>query len=126
MYLNKGKRHSVFFVLDIIIMSQLLWHLISRLFEDVAIDVLKLLAVNDDRGVPGPDVLDVLAVSLAVGVELLKVVALPVRCDIESRRGFLATDEEDTLVDTGVVGAVDTLATEEVLTRSLKTSVETT
>lgn len=107
-------------------MSQLLWHLISRLFEDVAVDVGKLLAINNDRGVPGPDVLDVLAVSLAVGVELVEVVALPVRSDIESRDGFLATDKEDTLVDTGVVGTVDTLAAEEVLAGSLKTSVETT
>jgi len=112
--------------LDIIIMSQLLWHLISRLFEDVAVDVFKLLAINNDRGVPGPDVLDVLAVSLTVGVELVEVVALPVRSDIESRGGFLATDKEDTLVDTGVVGTVDTLAAEDVLAGSLKTSVETT
>jgi hypothetical protein len=106
-------------------MSQLLWHL-SRLFEDVAIDVGELLAVDNNRGVPGPDVLNILAISLVGVVELDELVALVVRSDIEGGKSLLATDQEDTSVDTSVVLSVDTLATKEVLAGSLKTSVETT
>jgi len=92
----------------------------------MAIDGGKLLAVNGEGSVPGPDVLDVLAVSLGVGVELLEVVRLPVGSDIEGRNSLLAADEEHTLDNAGVVGAKDVLATEEVLARSLKTGVEAT
>jgi hypothetical protein len=92
----------------------------------VAVSVLELLAVNDDRDVPSPNVFNVLAVSLAGGVELDEVVALVVRGDIESGESLLATDHENTLDDTSVVDTVDTLATEEVLAGSLKTGVEAT
>lgn len=97
-----------------------------RLFEDVAVSHLEGLAIDGDRGVPGPDVLDVLAVSLGSVVELGELVTLPVGADGEGRGRLLAADKVDTLDDTGVVGAVDTLATKEVLAGSLKTGLETT
>jgi hypothetical protein len=59
-------------------------------------------------------------------VELDELVALVVRSDIKGGKSLLATDQEDTSVDTSVVLSVDTLATKEVLAGSLKTSVETT
>lgn len=97
-----------------------------RLFEDVTVDHLEGLVANGDGGIPAPDVLDVLAVSLGVGVELGELVALPVGGDVEGSGSVLAADEESTLDSAGVVGTVDTLATEEVLAGSLKTGVETT
>ena len=98
----------------------------TRLFEDVAVSHLEGLAIDGDGGVPGPDVLNVLAVSLGSVVELLEVVGLPVGSDVEGGGSLLAADKEDTLDDAGVVGAEDSLATEEVLAGSLETRVEAT
>lgn len=92
----------------------------------MAVSEGKGLAVNGDGDVPGPQVLDVLAVSLGGVVELLEVVGLPVGGDIEGRQILLATDKEDTLDDAGVVGTEDSLGTEEVLAGSLQTGVEAT
>lgn len=92
----------------------------------MAVNEGELLAVRDDRDVPGPHVFDVLAVLLLGGVELDEVVGLPVGSDVEGRRSLLAADEEDTADDAGVVGTVDALGTEEVLAGSLETGVEAT
>ena len=97
-----------------------------RLFEDVAVNEGELLAVGLDGDIPGPEVVNGLAVLLLGVVELGELVALPVRGDIEGGLVLLAADQEDTGDDTVVVGAVDTLGTEEVLAGSLKTSVEAT
>lgn len=96
------------------------------LFEDLAISPGVLLVINLDRGVPGPHVLNELAVLLLGGVELLEVVALPVRGNVESSSVVLATDQVDTTDEAVVVGTVDGLGTEDVLAGGLKTSLETT
>lgn len=92
----------------------------------MAVSELEGLAVDGDGDVPGPHILDVLAVSLGGVVKLLEVVGLPVGSDVEGGNSLLAADKEDTLDDAGVVGAVDSLGTEEVLAGSLKTGVEAT
>lgn len=86
----------------------------------------EILAVNGEGGVPGPDVLNELAVGLGVGVELSEGVGLVVGGDLEGGGSLLAADEEDTIDNAGVVGTEDVLATEEVLAGSLKTGVEAT
>lgn len=85
-----------------------------------------LLAVNDDRDIPGPHVGNVLLVILVGGVELGELVALPVGGHVEGGLVLLAADQEDTTDDVVIVGTVDRLSTEEVLAGSLQTSVETT
>lgn len=96
------------------------------LFEDVAIIPGVLLVIKVDRGVPGPHVFNELAVLLLGGVELLEIVALPVRGNVESISVVLATDHVDTTDEAVVVGTVDRLGTEDVLARGLKTGLETT
>lgn len=96
------------------------------LFEDVAISPGVLLAISFDSGVPGPHVLNELAVLLLGGVELLEVVALPVRGNVESSSMILATDHVNTTDEAVVVGTVDRLGTEDVLAGGLKTGLETT
>lgn len=98
----------------------------NHLFEDVAVSPLVLLAVHNDRDIPGPHVGDVLPVLLVGVVELGELVALPVGGNVESGLELLAADQEDTTDDVVVVGTVNGLSTEEVLARSLQTSVETT
>jgi hypothetical protein len=97
-----------------------------RLFENVAISKGKLLAFTDDRDVPSPEVVNQLTVLFAGVVELLEVIAFPVRGDIESGDGLLATDQEDTSDEAVVVLSIDTSSTEEVFARSLETSEEAT
>lgn len=98
----------------------------STLLEDLAVGKLHGLAVDDDGLVPGPHVVDELAVLGLAGVELGEAVGLDVRGDVEGRHGLLATDDEGTL-DDGVVGlAKDGTATEDVLAAGLETSEETT
>lgn len=93
----------------------------------MAVSEGKVLAVGSlDRDVPGPQVIDELAVGLGGVVELLERVALPVGGDVEGGVSLLAADEEDTGDGTGVVLAEDGLGTEEVLAGGLKTGVETT
>lgn len=96
------------------------------LFEDVAISPGVFLVIKVDRGVPGPHVLNELAVLLLGGVELLEIIALPVRGNVESSSVILATDHVDTTDEAVVVGTVDRLGTEDVLARGLKTGLETT
>ena len=96
------------------------------LFEDVAISPGVLLVINVDIGVPGPHVFNELAVLLLGGVELLEIVALPVRGNVESSSVILATDNVDTTDEAVVVGTIDRLGTEHVLAGGLKTGLETT
>jgi len=98
----------------------------SSLFENLAIGVNVLLAVDGDGLVPGPLSLDVGTVLGLGGVELGKLVALIVGSNVEDREVFLATDNEGTLDDRVVVDSVDGATTEEVLARTLKTVVEAT
>lgn len=96
----------------------------TSLLEVVAVSEGQLLAVLDNGNVPGPQVLDLLAV---LGrVELGELVALPVGGDIERGDVLLAADEEDTADDAVVVDTVDTADTEEVLAGGLETGEETT
>lgn len=92
----------------------------------MAVNPRVLLAVNVDRDVPSPEVLNGLAVLLLGVVKLGELVALPVRSDVESREGFLAADQENTGDDAVIVLAIDGLSAKEVLARGLKTSMETT
>lgn len=97
-----------------------------RLLEDLAVGPLVGLAVDLDAALAGPLVLDELAVSLALGVELGEVVALVVGSDVEGGKSLLAADKEGTL-DDGVVGdTVDGNDTKEVLAAGLEASEETT
>lgn len=100
-------------------------HLLD-LFEDLAVSVGVLLAIDGDALLPAPAVLDKLAVGRIVGVELLEGVALVVRSDVEDGEVVLSTDDESTLDDGVVVLSVDGSASEDVLAGSLKTGVKTT
>lgn len=99
---------------------------LNHLFEDVAVSPLVLLAVHNDRDIPGPHIGDVLPVLLVGVVELGELVALPVGGNVKGGSVFLTTDQEDTPDDALVVLAVDGLSTKEILARSLKTGMETT
>lgn len=78
----------------------------NHLFEHLAVSPWILLAVHDDRNIPGPHVLNELAVLLLGRVKLDEVVALPVGSDIEGRKVLLATDHEGSADDGVVVRAV--------------------
>ena len=96
-----------------------------RLLEDLTVGPIIGLAIDGERLVPGPLVVDELLVLGLVGVELGELVTLPVRSDVESGGGVLAADDEGAL-DNGVVGlAVYGAAAEDVLARGLKTGKET-
>lgn len=98
----------------------------GHLFELVAVNPGELLAIFDNRDVPGPHVTDEVAVPFLGVVELGKLVALPVRSNLDSRVTVLATDQYDAADDAVVVDTVDGGSTEHVLARSLKTVKETT
>ena len=84
----------------------------NTLLEDLAVGEVVGLAVDGDRLVPGPHVVDELLVLLLGGVKLGELVALDIGSDIEGGDSFLATDDESTC-DDGVVGlSVDRAGTE--------------
>ena len=85
-----------------------------------------LLAVNDDRDVPGPQVFNDLTVLLLGGVKFGELIALVVRTNLKSGGPVLATDKVDTADEAVVVGTINGLSTEEVLAGGLKTSLGTT
>jgi hypothetical protein len=80
---------------------------VKRLLEDLAVSPLVGLAVDIDRLVPGPLVLDELLVLSLGGVKLGELVGLPVWGDVESGDGLLSTDEEGTTDDAVVGDTVD-------------------
>lgn len=98
----------------------------NRLFEDLAAVVGVVLAIVVDRLVPGPHGLDESPVLGVGGVELLEIVRLPVRGNVEDGGVVIAADDKGTLNDGVVVLAVDGSCAEEVLARALKTVVEAT
>lgn len=98
----------------------------GTLFEDVAVNPGVLLAVNYNRYIPGPHVINELAVLFLGVVELGEGVALPVRSNAESSSGVLTTDHVDTADEAVVVDTIHALSTEDVLTRGLETSLQTT
>jgi hypothetical protein len=98
----------------------------GTLLEDLAIGKLHGLAVDDDRLVPSPHVVDELLVLGLGGVELGEGVRLHVGGDIERRLGLLATDDKGTLDDRVVGLAEDGASTEDVLAATLETREEAT
>jgi hypothetical protein len=99
---------------------------VKCLLEDLSVSPWVLLAADDNGLLPGPLLVDELAVLRLGSIKLGEGVALVVRSDIEARQSILATDEEGTL-DDGVVGsAVHGSTAEDVLAGSLKTSEEST
>lgn len=98
----------------------------DRLFEDLAVGVLVLLAVDNDRAVPSPLSLNELTVLRLGGVKLGERVALVVRSDIEDREVLLATDDESTLDDGVVVLSVNGSRSEDVLAGGFQAGVEAT
>lgn len=96
-----------------------------HLLEDLAVGPLVGLAVDDKGLVPGPLVVDELAVLGLLGVELGEGVALVVGGDIESGESVLAANNESTLDDGVVALAVDGSTAEDVLAGSLETGEET-
>ena len=94
------------------------------LLEDLSVSPWVLLAVDDKWLLPGPLLVDELAVLSLGGIELGELVGLVVWSDIEASLGVLAADDESSL-DDGVVGSsVDGSASEDVLAGSLKTGEE--
>jgi hypothetical protein len=61
-----------------------------------------VLAVDSDRVLPGPLIVNESLVLGLLGVELGEAVGLPVRSDIEGRLSLVSTDYESTLDDGGV------------------------
>lgn len=97
----------------------------TSLFEDLSGGVLVLLAVVNDRLVPCPHGLDKSLVLFLGGVQLSELVALVVGSYVKDGDVVIATDDKGTLDDRVVVLAVYGGAAEQVLTRTLKTGVET-
>lgn len=98
----------------------------NTLLEDLAVGEVVGLAVDGDRLVPGPHVVDELLVLLLGGVELGELVGGHVGSNLEGGGGVLATDDKGTL-DDGVVGlAEDGTGTEDVLAAALETGEEAT
>jgi hypothetical protein len=99
---------------------------VKCLLEDLSVGPWVLLAVDDNGLLPGPLLVDELAVLRLGSIKLGELVALVVRSDIEARESILATDEEGTLDDRVVGSAVHGSTAEDVLAGSLKTSEEST
>ena len=97
-----------------------------RLFEDLSVGPLELLAVHINRLVPRPHVVDKLLVLGLGGVELSELVALVVGGDIESGEGLLATDDESAADDGVVADTENGGSSEDELAASLETGEETT
>lgn len=85
-----------------------------------------LLAVLDNGLLPGPLSIHVLAVLGLGGVELGELVALIIGSDVKDGDVVVTADDESTLDDGVVVGAVDGGAAEEVLAGSLEAGVKAT
>lgn len=98
----------------------------SHLLEDLAISPLIGLTIDLDWLVPRPLVIYELTVRLLSVVEFSKLVALKVRCDIESRKGLLAANEESALEYAVVADAVHGDGAKEVFAGGLKACEETT
>jgi hypothetical protein len=85
----------------------------------------ELLALTDDRGIPGPQILNEFAVSLTGVVKLLEFITFPIGGDVERRQVILATDHESTTDQAVMVLTVNRGSTEEVPAGSLQTGEET-
>jgi hypothetical protein len=103
-----------------------LQHRRRRLLEDLAVRPLVALAVDVNRLVPRPLVLDERLVLGLRGVELGELVGLPVRGDVEGGEGLLAAHHEGTADEAVVARAVDGGRAEEVLARGFEAGEETT
>lgn len=79
----------------------------ATLLEDLAIRPIIGLALNVDRLVPGPLVIEKLLVLSLGGVKLGELVALPVGGDIEGGNSLVTTNQEGTLDDRVVGLAID-------------------
>lgn len=98
----------------------------NRLFKDLTVSNLLDLAVDLNRLVPRPDVLDKGLVLRLGNIKLGVVVRLPIRSNVESRSKVLATDKESTDNTVVVVLTSNDGTTEHVLGRSRETVEETT
>ena len=98
----------------------------NALLEDFPVGPLVSLPADVDRLVPRPLILHEFAVFLAAGVKLDELVALEVRCDVESGLSVLATSHESTTDDRVPSHTVHGQAAEKILARSFETSEEPT
>lgn len=98
----------------------------SRLFKDLTVSNLLELAVDLNRLVPRPDILNKGLVLGLGDVKLGVVVRLPIRSNIKSRSKVLASDEESTNDTVIVVLTGNNSATKHVLGGSRETVEETT
>jgi hypothetical protein len=84
------------------------------------------LALDFNRGIPTPLLLNVSLIFSALRIKLGECVTLVVWCDIESWLSLLTTSDEGSLND-GIIGSsVDTGRSEEELSAGLETVEETT
>lgn len=97
-----------------------------HLLEDLPIGPLVCLAVDLNRLVPRPHLLDELLVGRLVRVQLDELVALPVGSDIEGGKGLVATHHEGPADDAVVGLPVDGARPEEVLSGGFEAGEETT
>ena len=95
-----------------------------RSLEHLAISPLKLLPADFDRLVPGPHRIDKRAILLALRIQLLELVALIIRRDVERWESLLPPHEEGTLDHAVVRDAVDAAGAEEELAGGLETGEE--
>ena len=92
--------------------------------EHLTVSPLHRLAVDLNRLVPRPHVVDELLVLRLGGVELGELVRVDIRRDVESRERLLAADDKGTPHDRVVGDAVNRSGAEQVLARALKTGEE--
>lgn len=92
----------------------------------MTVDPRVLLAVNVDRNIPSPQISNNLTVLFLGGIELGEAVALPVGGNIKGWEELLATGQINTSGQAVIVLPIHRVGAEEILSRSLKTSLETT
>jgi hypothetical protein len=93
----------------------------SQLLEHLAIRPLVLLPLDLDWFVPAPLIFQVLLILWLGGVKFGELVAFVVRSDVEGGESLIATDEEDTLDDGVIGGAVDGGGPKEILAGCFET-----
>lgn len=79
---------------------------VQNLLKNLAIRPLEFLALDLDRFVPSPHIVDKVTVFLGGGIELGELVALVVGRDVEGRLSFLTSNHESA-ADDGVVGVTE-------------------
>lgn len=97
-----------------------------QLLEHFPIRVRVFLAVNNNRLIPRPLIVNKLLILRLTGIKLCEFVALVIGCYVKGWLGFLATDDEGAFDDGVILFAVNGRGTEDVFARGFEAGEEAT